>query len=411
MLGKWAALPFATALALGVGQAILVNSAQAIDLRSGYGGPEGFGDLTQFPNDDGSSNQLNMPFTLNFFGNIENTFFVNNNGNITFNGPVSQYTPSPFPISNQPMIAPYWGDVDTRSQPGGGAVYAASPDANTTVVTWHNVGYYSGHNNLLNDFQLTLLNRSDTGAGNFDIEFRYRQLQWTTGDASGGSGGFGGTPAQAGYDAGNQVNFFALPGSRTAAVLQLAETSNVSTDTPGLWTFAIRNGTTSDGSTPDAPLLPEIVQDDGWHFDFNIQLNQRIFIDPLVATGYDYAVTAGPNFASVILPTVAGDTDGYDIVDEFGNFLAHVNAGFEYFFGLGGVARFGVRDIDVAAALDPNDTQAFVTGLTFVGAGSVQMIQTPVTTEVNGVPEPSTLVLVLGGLASCGLVRRRKRQS
>ena len=101
------------------------------------------------------------------------------------------------------MIAPYWGDVDTRCG-GCGAVYAASPNADTAVVTWRNVGYYSSHSNKLNDFQLVLLNRSDTGAGNFDIQFRYNRLEWTTGDASGGSNGQGGTPAQAGYDAGNR---------------------------------------------------------------------------------------------------------------------------------------------------------------------------------------------------------------
>jgi hypothetical protein len=41
--------------------------------------------------------------------------FVNNNGNITFaQGAVPTFTPDPFPIATQPMIAPWWGDVDTR---------------------------------------------------------------------------------------------------------------------------------------------------------------------------------------------------------------------------------------------------------------------------------------------------------
>lgn len=261
--------------------AVTFNPAHAIELRQGFGGPAGFGDLSQLPNDDGSSSRLNLPFTLNFFGNNYNTFWANNNGNITFGGPVGTFTPNAFPVSGQPMIAPFWADVDTR---GTGAVYTASPNANTLVATWNNVGYFGNHIDKVNDFQLTLLNRSDTGAGNFDIEFRYRQLQWTTGDASGGSGGLGGVPAQAGYDAGNNTNFFALPGSLNASILNLAHTSNVSDDTPGLWTMAIRNGQTSDGSSPDAPLLPTIVQDDGWHFNFNIDLNQRIFIDPLVAS-------------------------------------------------------------------------------------------------------------------------------
>jgi hypothetical protein len=350
---------------------------------------------------------------LNFFGNNYNTFWANNNGNITFGGPVGTYTPNAFPVSGQPMIAPFWGDVDTR---GTGAVYTASPNANTLVTTWNNVGYYNAHVDKVNDFQLTLLNRSDTGAGNFDIEFRYRQLQWTTGDASGGTGGLGGVPAQAGYDAGNNINFFALPGSLTSSILNLANSSNVSEDTPGLWTMAIRNGQTSDGSSPDAPLLPTIVQDDGWHFNFNIDLNQRIFIDPLVAVGYDYVVNSGPNFQTALFPTIAGDTDGYDVfgfnssTSLYDISLGHVFAGNIFDFGIGGVSRFGLRDIDVTAGLDPTDTQAFVTGLTFVSGGAVSMTQNPISVDVstNNVPEPSTMALLLAGIVGCGMLRRRQ---
>jgi hypothetical protein len=389
------------------------SSVQAIELRSGFGGPAGFGDLSQLRNDDGSSSRLNLPFTLNFFGSSYSTFWVNNNGNITFGGPVGSYTPNAFPVSGQPMIAPFWGDVDTR---GTGAVYTASPDANTLVATWHNVGYYGAHTDKVNDFQLTLLNRPDTGAGNFDIEFRYRQLEWTTGDASGGSGGLGGTPAQAGYDAGDNTHFFALPGSLTSSVLNLANTSNVSEDTPGLWTMAIRNGETSDGSSPDAPLLPVIVQDGAWHFDFNIDLNERIFIDPLVAIGYDYEVTSGPNIQTALFPVIAGDTDGYEVfgfntgTNLYDVSLGHVNAGDVFDFGPSGVSRFGLRDIDITAGLDPANTQAFVTGLTFVSAGAVSMTQTPVSVDVstNNVPEPSTIALLLAGLLGCGVLRRRQ---
>ena len=40
---------------------------------------------------------------------------VNNNGVISFTTTVSQYTSSPFPLSgNLQLVAPYWGDVDTR---------------------------------------------------------------------------------------------------------------------------------------------------------------------------------------------------------------------------------------------------------------------------------------------------------
>jgi hypothetical protein len=134
---------FAGSLALGLG---LQAPAGAVPLDSGFGGVANFGSLAMNPNDDGSSSRLNLPFDVNFFGQTYNTFFINNNGNITFNGPVGTFTPSPFPIASQPMIAPFWGDVDTRCRPGCGDVYVATPNPDQVVVTWNNVGYFSSHN-------------------------------------------------------------------------------------------------------------------------------------------------------------------------------------------------------------------------------------------------------------------------
>jgi len=402
------------AICMMFGLPLAMFSAHAVELRSGFGGPEDFGDLSQLPNDDSSSSQLNLPFAINFFGSSYSNFFVNNNGNITFKSQLPQFTPSPFPVTNQPTIAPFWADVDTSSQPGGGAVYVASPNADTFVVTWHNVGYYAGNNDKVNDFQLTLQNRADTGAGNFDIEFRYNQLQWTTGDASGGSGGQGGVPAQAGYDAGDGSNFFVLPGSFSAAVLDLANTSNVSAATPGLWTMAIRNGGTSDGSSAGSPLLPVIVDDTGaYQFGFDIVLDQRIFIDPIVAVGYDYEVSSGPNIVTALFPVVAGDTDGYDIYSLAGVPLGSVAPGGLFDFGSEGVDGFRLLGIDIAAGLDPADTTAFITGLTFGGEGQVSMSMTPITvdTGTGEVPEPSSLALMIAVLGVASVAAGRARQS
>lgn len=63
------------------------------------------------------------------------------------------------------------------------------------------------------------------------------EIQWTTGDASDGVNGFGGTPAQAGFNAGDRIRFFNVPGSRTAEIIKIANTSNV--NKPGVWVFRI----------------------------------------------------------------------------------------------------------------------------------------------------------------------------
>lgn len=414
-------------VAAGIGLCSAVP-AMAADLLSGFGGPRDYGVEFLDRNDDGSTDAISLPFTVNFFGQTYDSFYVNNNGNVTFREALGEYTPAPFPLDpgifgggggevalpavanilTNPIIAPYWADVDTRADPGdnGNLVWVFSPNPNTVVVTWDSVGYYNQHNDLRNDFQLVLRNRADTGDGNFDIDFRYQRLQWTTGDASDGVGGLGGTPAQAGFDAGDGINFLTLPGSRTGAILDVVSTSNVSTATPGLWTFAIRNGELPDGATPSNPLLP-VVTEEGWSFTFDIAAGERVFIDPLVAIGYDYIVDSGPDIASILLPDVGDGRyelwlwNGSEWVDSGQELLA----GQVYDFATA-QSQVRILGIEVAAGVDPGNTTAFVTGLTFDGSGTVSMRQVAITTAV---PEPGTWAMLGAGMIILTVVRRRSR--
>jgi hypothetical protein len=59
----------------------------------------------------------------------------------------------------------------------------------------------------------------------------------------------------------------------------------------------------------------------------------------------------------------------------------------------------------MAAGLDPANTHAFVTGLTFVSAGDVSLIQTPIPV----VPEPETCAMLLAGLGLVSLIARRRK--
>lgn len=418
-------------LAAGLG-ALASAPGHAVDLLSGFGGTRDYG--TQFldRNDDGSTNEISLPFTLSFFGREYSSFFVNNNGNVTFGQALGEYTPAPFPLNlgggggeegggevvefaaaaavfSIPIIAPYWADVDTLADPGDGGnlVWIHSPNPDTVVVTWDQVGYYSQHNDKRNDFQLVLRNRADTGAGNFDIDFRYRSLEWTTGDASNGENGLGGTPAQAGFDAGNGVDFLMLPGSRTGDILDIQNSSNVAADAPGLWSFAIRNGALPDGATPSNPLMP-VVTPDGWSFNFNIIANQRIFIDPDVAVGFDYIVDSGPNIASILLPNVGDGLfslwlwNGSDWVDS-GETLTAGNV----FSFLTGQQRVRILGIEIDANVDPTNPTAFVTGLTFDADGAVSMRQVALTVAV---PEPGTWAMLGVGLLALSSATARARR-
>lgn len=166
------------------------------------------------PNDDGSSPAVSLPFTANFFGVTYSSVYVNNNGNVSFNTPLSDYTPYPLSSTSDAIIAPYFADVDTRIANSGTVTYGIGTYQThpTFCVDWTAVGYYNQHIDKLDSFQLLLVDRSDRRPGDFDIVMNYNSIQWETGDASGGSQGYGGTSARVGYTNGVGTSF-ELPGS------------------------------------------------------------------------------------------------------------------------------------------------------------------------------------------------------
>lgn len=233
---------------LGVASTALVSSAeaQAGPLLTGLGGEAGFGTGVLDYNDDGSSAEIDLrpafPNGLDYFGQRFTSFYVNNNGNVTFGQAVGSYTPEAFPLVGQRMIAPFWGDVDTRGagRPSRNGVYWDIRPGRV-VVTWHNVGYYGTHDDHQNSFQLVIESNAMLDLDHiWRVELRYARCEWTTGDASGGQGGRGGTPAQAGFNAGDGQVARMLPGSRTDGVLGLCRQSNVGL--PGVWIINIYNG-------------------------------------------------------------------------------------------------------------------------------------------------------------------------
>jgi len=195
-------------------------------------------------NDDGSSVvDMSAVFEdgLNFFGEQYDASLinVNTNGNITFNGPLGSYTPSGISASTFALIAPFWADVDTRA---GEPIYVDVDAANDVVtITWENVGYFSHHDSPSNSFQLQLFDR---GGGDFDIVFRYEDINWSAGTASGGDPdtGLGGVPARAGFSAGNSSDFFELPQSGNEAAITNLENTTGNTGVTGLWVFEVREG-------------------------------------------------------------------------------------------------------------------------------------------------------------------------
>ena len=227
----------------------------ATSLINGLGGAADFGENALVRSDDGSSTFIDLtavlPGGLNFFGQLFTGLWVNNNGSVSFASAMSSFTPTAITGSTaNPLITPFWADVDTRAGaavPSAGGTSTGSNqvwydlDAANGVftVTWDDVGYFNRKTDKLNAFQLALTKVGDDG--DFNITLRYENVDWTTGDFSGGSNGLGGTVARAGYSSGNGLDYLELPQSGDqAAILALESASNVGT--PGTYEFAIRNG-------------------------------------------------------------------------------------------------------------------------------------------------------------------------
>ncbi|MFN0008848.1 MAG: nidogen-like domain-containing protein [Planctomycetota bacterium] len=179
---------------------------------AGCSGPASGGDPCQRNDDDVTASVALAGGWLFSLYNVPptNTVFINNNGNVTLGVDFCTFTAVGFPdASIPPMVAPFWGDVDTRNLTSG-VVYVRN-NPGQLVVIWDHVGYYNQHVDLLNTFQMILTDGNDPtiGLGN-NIAFCYGDMQWTTGDASGGIGGFGGTAATVGANAGDGVNFFQI---------------------------------------------------------------------------------------------------------------------------------------------------------------------------------------------------------
>jgi hypothetical protein len=224
----------------------------------------GFTTNTLARNDDGSTSVVTLPFAVNFFGTTYSNTFVNNNGNITFTSPLATFTPSALNGPTAvPIIAPFFADVDTRGAASGLTSYGNGTfnGYNAFGVTWPGVGYFGSHTDKLNTFQLLLVDRGDTGTGNFDIYFNYDQMLWETGDASGGSNGFGGTSAAAGYSAGAGTpgTFAQLQGSLVNGALidggSNALTANSNIGVAGRYLFNVRDGSVT--APPVGSAVPE----------------------------------------------------------------------------------------------------------------------------------------------------------
>jgi hypothetical protein len=135
----------------------------------------------------------------------------------------------------------------------------------------------------------------------------------------------------------------------------------------------------------------------GFWFDVIVNGSNVTWYDPIYAVGYNYEVMVGPNVGSIIVPPGYGD-DKFDLyLWENGEYVlvaSDLDALTQYWFtddgGISnspteneGVRKFSIRGLELSAQLDPEDDNAFVTGMSFVQnpneQASLVMKMTPLT--------------------------------
>ena len=190
------------------------------------------------PRSDDGSLALDLsalfPDGLNYFGVLydASSVFVNTNGTLSFLSALPDYPTAENSVLQRDVIAPFWGDVDTRLDGEGaesGPIWVdIDPGTDTLSVTWQDVGVYRRNAETTNTFQLQMVDR---GGGDFDIVFRYQQIGWTLGSGLSDSG------ALAGLASSRLSDPYWLDTPRDSL-----DDMAGNTDVTGLWVFEMRQG-------------------------------------------------------------------------------------------------------------------------------------------------------------------------
>jgi hypothetical protein len=201
------------------------------------------------------------------------------------------------------------------------------------TITWDDVGYYNSQTNKLNAFQLQLIS---LGNGDFDIVFRYEDINWTAGSASGGSNGLGGTPARAGYTAGAGNPSVELSQSGNQTAMLGLEDALGNTGIEGVHVFQVQSGVVtsapvlngliafSDPDTADSHTASFLPVNQGYLGTFSLDpLNQA-------ANSVAWHLTLGSNEVQDFFNSSQIRTQAYDISinDNAGNPAAVQRVGF-----------------------------------------------------------------------------------
>ena len=161
------------------------------------------------------------PFSIEFFGKTYDSFFLNENGVLSFGAPLTAPPRDLADVFNAgvPVIAPFFADFDMNS--GSVRMNTTGLQNSRDNFLISGGGSYQGSNdpNQFSNWQVAFF--LIDGTTNWILELNYETVRWESGNLDGGVNGLGGIPPRIGFSDG-RGRTYEIPGSGVNGAL-LAE--------------------------------------------------------------------------------------------------------------------------------------------------------------------------------------------
>lgn len=168
------------------------------------------------------------PFSINLFGTVYDSFYVNENGVVSFGSPLDLTPRDAVDVFNAgvPVIAPFFADADLTVGPFGddplGRRIGRVALTYSQVVTTMFVDYYAAYQGTTEPIPPTNIMQvgffGSESSTDFRLELNYDILQWESGRLDGGVNGLGGIAPRIGFSDGFG-RVYEIPGSGQNGVL------------------------------------------------------------------------------------------------------------------------------------------------------------------------------------------------
>lgn len=158
----------------------------------------------------------NTPFSINFFGTVYDSLFINENGVISFGAPLSLPPRSIADVFNAgvPVIVPFYADADMALN---GNVALTFTFGVNIFVNLSSTFQGSNDPGIRNFMQVAIF--GNPTSTDFTLELNYDLLQWESGNLDGGVNGLGGIAPRIGFSDGRGRTFEVAGSGQNGALL------------------------------------------------------------------------------------------------------------------------------------------------------------------------------------------------